>query len=130
VFTTNSSGTGQGEIYTITASGAQILAGASTPAKAGNNVVVYCSGLGAVNPPLTAGTATPLTFLTNTVGTLTATIGGVSAPVTFAGMTPGSTGLYQVNLVVPSGLPNNNATQVQLSISGQQSAIVTMAVQN
>lgn len=130
VFTTNSSGTGQGEIYTITAAGAQILAGASTPAKAGNNVVVYCSGLGAVNPPLTAGTATPLTFLTNTVGTLTATIGGVNAPVTFAGMTPGSTGLYQVNLVVPAGLPNNNATQVQLSIAGQQSAIVTMAIQN
>jgi uncharacterized protein (TIGR03437 family) len=130
VFTINQSGSGQGQVYTITASGAEVLAGPSTPAKSGNNVVVYCSGLGAVNPPETAGTATPLTFLTTTVGTLTATIGGVSAQVTFAGMTPGSTGLYQVNLVVPAGLPNNNATQLQLSIDGQQSAIVTMAVQN
>ncbi len=130
VFTINASGSGQGHIYTITSAGTYILAGASTPAKSGNNVVVYCSGLGAVNPPLTAGTATPLTFLTQTVGTLTATIGGVPAKVTFSGMTPGSTGLYQVNLVVPAGVANNNASPLQLSIAGQQSAIVTMAVQN
>ena len=92
VYTTNESGSGQGHIYTITANGAQILAGQNTPAKAGNNLAVYCLGLGAVNPPLTAGTATPLSFLTTTVGTVTATIGGANAQVTFSGMTPGFDG--------------------------------------
>jgi adhesin/invasin len=75
-----------------------------------------------------AGTPTPLTFLTNTVNTLTATIGGASAFVNFAGLTPGYTGLYQVNVVVPNGLPDSDTTTLILTISGQDSAQVTLAV--
>jgi uncharacterized protein (TIGR03437 family) len=130
VFTIDASGSGQGHIYKIDAKGNQIRADQNSPAKAGDTLVIYCSGLGAVNPPLTAGTATPLTFLTSTVDKLTATIGGQPAVVNFAGLTPGSTGLYQVNAVVPPGLPSNNATALQLTISGQISAVVTLAVQN
>jgi uncharacterized protein (TIGR03437 family) len=128
VFTIDASGTGQGHIYKIDSAGNQIRADVNTPAKAGDTLVIYCSGLGAVNPPLTAGTPTPLAFLTKTVDALTATIGGKSAQVNFAGLTPGSTALYQVNAVVPVGLPNDNATTLQLSISGQDSAVVTLAV--
>ncbi len=129
VFTVNSSGTGQGEIFTWDAAGNQILADQNAPAKAGDILVIYCSGLGAVTPPLVAGTATPLTFLTTTVDTLTATIGGKPAVVMFSGLTPGSSGLYQVNAVVPDGLPSSDTTPLQLTISGQRSAIVTFSVQ-
>ncbi|HME06499.1 MAG TPA: IPT/TIG domain-containing protein [Bryobacteraceae bacterium] len=128
VFTIDSSGSGQGEIFTVDSAGNQILADKSAPAKAGDILVIYCSGLGAVTPPLVAGTATPLTFLTTTVDTLTATIGGMPAVVMFSGLTPGSSGLYQVNAVVPAGLPDSDTTPLQLTISGQQSAIVTLAV--
>lgn len=128
VFTIDASGTGQGHIYKIDTSGNQILADKNAPAKAGDTLVVYCSGFGAVNPPLTAGTVTPLTFLTNTVNTLTATIGGRPAAVNFSGLTPGSVGLYQANLVVPAGLPNSDTTALILTISGQDSAQVTLAV--
>ena len=128
VFTIDSSGSGQGHIYKIDAAGNQIRADKNAPAKAGDTLVIYCSGLGAVNPPLTAGTAAPLTFLTRTVDTLTAAIGGMSAVVNFAGLTPGSTGLYQVNAVVPAGLPDSDATSLVLTISGQDSAVVTLAV--
>jgi uncharacterized protein (TIGR03437 family) len=130
VFTIDSSGSGQGHIYKIDASGNQIRADQNSPAKTGDTLVIYCSGLGAVNPPLVAGTATPLTFLTTTVNTLTATIGGLLAVVNFSGLTPGSTGLYQVNAVVPPGLPNSTTTPLQLTIAGQVSAVVTLAVQN
>jgi adhesin/invasin len=34
--------------------------------------------------------------------TTTATLGGIAAPVTFAGMAPGFAGLVQVNFQVPS----------------------------
>jgi len=77
---------------------------------------------------LVAGSATPLTFLTTTVDTLTAAIGGKPAAVMFSGLTPGSSGLYQVNAVVPDGLPDSATTSLQLTISGQNSAIVTLAV--
>jgi uncharacterized protein (TIGR03437 family) len=129
VFTIDASGTGQGHIYKVDSAGNQIRADVNAPAKPGDTLVIYCSGLGAVNPPLTAGTPPPLTFLTKTVDTLTATIGGKTAQVNFAGLTPGSTALYQVNVVVPAGLPNNSTTTLQLSISGQDSNTVTFAVQ-
>ncbi len=125
VFTVGQNGQGQALVYD---SGGTILADQNNPAKPGDTVVIYCAGLGAVTPPLTAGTATPLTFLTKTTDTLTATMGGQAAVVTFSGLTPGSTALYQVNAVVPAGLPDNNATTLVLHISGQDSATVTFAV--
>jgi uncharacterized protein (TIGR03437 family) len=128
VFTVNSSGTGQGEIFTVDAAGNQILADQNAPAAAGDVLVIYCAGLGAVNPPLIAGAAAPLGSLTTTVAPLTATIGGLPAVVMFSGLTPGSSGLYQVNAVVPSGLAASDTTPLQLSISGQYSAIVTLSV--
>ena len=128
VLTPDSSGAGQGHIYKVDAAGNQILADNNAPAKAGDTLVIYCTGFGAVNPPLTAGAITPFTFLTSTVDTLTAMIGGKPAAVGFAGLTPGFAGLYQVNAVVPAGLPNSDATTLQLTISGQESPSVTLSV--
>jgi uncharacterized protein (TIGR03437 family) len=130
IFTIDASGAGQGQIYKIDSAGNQILADQNAPAMAGDTLVIYCAGLGPVTPAVIAGTATPLTFLTNTVSPLAVTIGGLQAVVNFAGMTPGSTGLYQVNAVVPQGLPASNTTALQLSISGQTSDAVTMGVHN
>jgi len=128
VFTVDSSGTGQGEIFTADPAGNQILADANAPATAGDVLVIYCAGLGAVNPPLVAGAAAPLGSLTTTVAPVTVTIGGMPAVVMFAGLTPGSSGLYQVNAVAPAGLPTSDATALQLSVAGQNSAVVTLAV--
>jgi len=56
------------------------------------------------------------------------TIGGQAAPVTFSGLTPGYAGLYQVNAVVPSGITTGDAVPVVLSVAGQTSPPVTIAV--
>ncbi len=77
--------------------------GLLNPAAKGGFIVVYASGLGAVSPPLAAGALPPVTPLSNVTGTVAAYIGGVSAPVLYAGTAPGFPGLYQVNLTVPSG---------------------------
>ena len=130
VFTIDASGQGQGQIYWYDSKGDQILAGPNSPATAGETLVIYCSGLGEVSPPLTFGTATPLGFLTNTVGTVTVTIGGVQAQVAFAGLTPGSVGLYQINVAIPPGLPDNSAMPLQIFVDGQNSPVVTFAFQN
>ena len=88
----------------------------SNPATAGDVVVMYCNGLGAV---------TAEGLLSNP---LTVTIGGINAAVQYAGLAPGYPDLYQVNAVVPSGVQAGSAVPVVLSIAGQTSPPVTMAV--
>jgi len=56
-------------------------------------------------------------------------IGGVSAPAIFSGLSPGFVGLYQVNVQVPLNAPVGNAVPVVLSIGGAASNTVTIAVQ-
>jgi uncharacterized protein (TIGR03437 family) len=73
----------------------------SNPVPSGAVLVVYFSGIGAVNHPVPDGTAAPVSPVAATTATATATIGGVSATVDFAGLTAGFAGLAQADIVVP-----------------------------
>jgi uncharacterized protein (TIGR03437 family) len=128
IFSVDLTGKGQGHIYVIPAPGVQALADATAPAKVGDVLQIYCTGLGPVNPPVTAGTATPLDALRNTVTKAGLTIGGVSANVLFSGLTPGFTGLYQINATIPAGVVVGNAVPVVIAVGPNQSPPVTMAV--
>jgi uncharacterized protein (TIGR03437 family) len=115
---------GQGAIVNL----AGIVVDANSPAHAGDYLQIYANGLGPVsNPPKTGGAAvaTPLSSL---IGNLSVTIGGVSAPVSFAGLAPGFIGLYQVNVQVPQGVAAGDAVPVILSIGGSASNTVTISV--
>jgi len=48
--------------------------------------------------------------------------------VAFAGLTPGLTGLYQVNATVPSGVAAGNQVPVVLAVDGAPDPPVTTAV--
>jgi uncharacterized protein (TIGR03437 family) len=100
----------------------------NSPVTAGDVLVLYCSGLGAVNPAVPAGSQAPISPLSKTVNPVTVTIGGTQVNPEFAGLAPTFAQLYQVNVQVPSGLPSGNAV-VTLSAGGQQSAPVTITVQ-
>ncbi len=128
VFSTDLSGKGQGHIYVATATGLQILADAANPARAGDVIVIYCAGLGPVQPAVTAGAAVPFDTLRSTVNPATVTIGGKAAEVAFAGVTPGFAGLYQVNLTVPQGVSAGDAVEVVLAVAEVSSPPVTIAV--
>ena len=97
------------------------------PVTAGDTIVIYCAGLGAVDPPVPAGSAAPSNTLSNTVNPVTVSIAGQSAPVSFAGLSPGFTGLYQINAQVPSGIAPGDAALI-ITVAGQQSAPVTLPV--
>jgi uncharacterized protein (TIGR03437 family) len=66
------------------------------------------------------GAATPLSPLYSTTGTVTATIGGINAPVTFSGLTPTLTALYQVNVQVPAGVTPGSAVPLVIAITDPQ----------
>jgi len=48
--------------------------------------------------------------VSTTSNAIMADIGGVAATVTYAGLAPGLVGLYQVNIVIPSGATNGDNT--------------------
>ena len=123
IFTLNQAGTGQG---IIVKSDGVTLAQSGTPAAIGEEVVIYCTGLGAVSDAtITAGTASAGAA---TVNTTTAMIGGQPATVAYSGLTAGFPGLYQVNLLVPAGIVTGDTVPVSITVAGQTSATVTMAV--
>lgn len=99
-----------------------------SPVTAGDVIILYCSGLGAVNPPVAAGSPAPSSLLSSTVNPVTVMIGQTPAQVLFAGLVPTYAQLYQVNVQVPAGLPSGAAT-LTVSVGGQQSAPVTITVQ-
>ena len=118
VFTQNQSGKGAGVIVVAKVDGTQFLNTASQPAGAGDALVIYCTGLGAVTSDALPATANPVTV----------TIGSQSAQVFFAGPVSGFAGLYQVNVYVPAGVAGANVPVV-LSVAGMSSPPVTLAIQ-
>jgi uncharacterized protein (TIGR03437 family) len=127
IFTTDSSGQGQGHIYDYVSAAEQPLAGPAHPAKAGDVLIIYCAGLGAVVPAIDAGVA--VDRMTTTVNPVGITIGGVPSNVLFSGLTPNFTGLYQVNVMMPAGLSPGDGVPVVLSVAGVASPPVTISVQ-
>ncbi len=80
---------------------------ATSPATANETVVVYATGLGPVSGAMVDGQLASATSLQRTSpNQATASIGGINAPISFSGLTPGFVGLYQVNVQVPANLPS------------------------
>ena len=59
---------------------------------------------------------------------VTLTIHGVSAPVLYAGPAPNYLGLDQVNVGLPLALRGGGEVDVVLTVDGQDSNVVTIAV--
>lgn len=126
IFTKAQNGSGQGAI--VKQDGVT-LAQPGTPVPRGEVVVIYCSGLGPVTPGVVAGRPAPASPLSSVVNPVTVTIGGKSAQILFAGLSPGFSGLYQINAVVPGDSGTGDAVEVTIESAGQRSRPVTIAVQ-
>lgn len=90
------------------------------PARAGDFLQIYATGLGAVSPAVRSGLAAPLSPLSATVAEPRVTIGGVPAPVAFSGLAPGFAGLYQLTVQVPQGLAGGRQ-RVSVTLGGLRS---------
>jgi uncharacterized protein (TIGR03437 family) len=98
------------------------------PESTSNVVVVFLTGLGEVMPPVTAGEPTPPDVLRGATLPVSANIAGFAADVLFAGMTPGSIGLAQVNLRIPASVAPGSAVPVAIKVGDQVSNTVTISV--
>jgi uncharacterized protein (TIGR03437 family) len=133
LYSATGTGSGQGAILingtaTLAAPASGPFAG--QPAQRGTDFIeIYATGLGPVTNQPSSGAPAPASPLAWTTATVTVTIGGAPAYVSFAGLAPGWVGLYQVNVQVPANAPVGDAVPVALSVSGVASNQVTMAVQ-
>lgn len=57
------------------------------------------------------------------------TIGGVTAPVLFSGLTPGLVGLWQLNVQLPTTVPGGANVEVTVSLGGRAANRLTVAVE-
>ncbi|HTM51704.1 MAG TPA: Ig-like domain-containing protein, partial [Bryobacteraceae bacterium] len=78
---------------------------AESPARPGETVSLYLVGMGVTTPPVASGAGSPPPPPDVTVNVQpVVTIGGITANVRFAGLSPGLVGLYQVNVDIPEGV--------------------------
>lgn len=78
----------------------------AAPARAGENLVVFMTGLGQVDGDLASGQAAPAVPLLRVLAPVQVDMGSVPVTPDFAGLSPGLAGVYQVNLAVPLTLPS------------------------
>jgi uncharacterized protein (TIGR03437 family) len=105
IFTVPPGGIGNGAIlhadYSVVTS--------AKPAKVGDTVLIFVSGLGPVTPAVAAGAAAPTNPLSQVPANYIAVnIDNQPALVPYAGLAPGLAGLYQLNVTIPSGVNTGN----------------------
>lgn len=110
VFTQNANGTGYGAIvhlgYGNSSAAPGTVVSDASPALEGETLAVFLTGLGAVSPTITDGAAGGTgSNLNNATSTFAFNFAGgpATAPTpSFAGLAPGVSGQYQMNITIPS----------------------------
>lgn len=98
------------------------------PARRGETIFFYATGLGNVTNPPASGAPASSNPLSVTVNTPIVVIGGVQVPVSFAGLAPNYVGLFQVNIQITDQVPTGLAQSITLTIGGQTSNTATIAI--
>jgi len=96
----------------------------STPAAPGETILLFGNGFGATNPPIVNGqTVSGAPALVNQPAII---FNDIAAKVVFAGQV--GAGLYQINVVVPAGLPDGDVPVVAVSAgySSPPGALITI----
>jgi len=85
------------------------FAGVTTvPAKPGDTIILWGTGFGPTTPAAPDGVAVPTDTIYYTANTVTVTVGDTAATVAYAALTPGSAGLYQVAIQIPTALADGD----------------------
>ncbi len=100
----------------------------SNPTSSGKVVMLYANGLGPVTNQPASGEPAPFGPLAETITKPVVTIGGKDAAVVWSGLAPGFAGLYQINVIIPSGVSSGNQPMT-VSTGGRTSKTSYIAVQ-
>jgi len=126
LFAANGAGTGEGAILNQDSS----VNSTTNPAAAGTIIQLFGTGGGLTIPASVDGALNPLTTTGELAASVTVTIGGQPAQVSYSGPAPDLVaGVFQINAMIPSGTPSGPAPVV-VTIGGVASQTnLTVAVQ-
>ncbi|MCC6294330.1 MAG: hypothetical protein IT164_16895 [Bryobacterales bacterium] len=122
LFTVNMNGSG--DAIVVHSDGVTLVT-IQNPAKPNEVVVMYGTGLGALNPTLETGA---LSGAGTAVSPTVLLFGTVPATIDYAGTTPGYLGLNQINARIPANPPFGNAVPILFSAGGRQSNVAAIAI--
>jgi uncharacterized protein (TIGR03437 family) len=110
IFSNDLTGTGEGAITHLNG----VLVSSKSPAMAGETLVVYLTGLGALQNPIKDGDAPSPPAADSAVASVVVAVDGMlSANVGYAGINPVYPGLYQINFTMPQ-VPDHGDVQVAI----------------
>ncbi|MBM3766063.1 MAG: hypothetical protein FJW32_11785 [Acidobacteria bacterium] len=126
IFTIPPAGTGPGALLHADFT----LVSAASPAKRGETVLLFLTGLGAVTPPSADGAAASSTQLSTVNADVKVYVGGRQAAIVFKGLAPGLAGLYQINFTIPASSPTGSALPLAIETPEAFHDMADIAVSN
>lgn len=99
---------------------------ADNGAAGGSYIVTYLTGFGQVDNPVQTGATAFGSPLSRSKYPVSATVNGVAANITFAGLTPDFIGLAQVNLQLPNLAPGTYPLVVTVNGEKSNAAMITI----
>lgn len=100
----------------------------SNPAAANEVLIIYATGIGALNNQPATGSAAPSLPLATARANAAVMIGGSPVQVLFAGLAPGFVGLAQINVRLPSALPAGSMLPLVVQFGSAASQSVNLSV--
>jgi len=86
------------------------------PARPGEYVRIYATGLGAIADGIQAGTQAPLDRPISLINPVKVIIGDVELDAIFAGLAPGTAGVFQVVVALPAEVPTGPDIPLYLKV--------------
>jgi uncharacterized protein (TIGR03437 family) len=99
------------------------LVTASNPIHKNDTLLIYLTGLGQTNPAVPDGLPGPSSPLAVALTQPQVTLGGAGLQVLYAGLAPGEVGVYQINVKIPSSVPQGLSIPLTISQAGASTTI-------
>jgi uncharacterized protein (TIGR03437 family) len=110
-------------LATITRADNGELVTPTNPVHPGDSIVIWATGLGRTSPAIDSGMPAPADPLPSAIIQPNIQLGGVALDVQYAGLVPGSVGLYQINAAVPRSVPLGLSIPLVIAQGGSSTSL-------
>jgi uncharacterized protein (TIGR03437 family) len=111
------------DLATITRADNGELVTPTNPVHPGDSIIIWATGLGRTSPAIDSGMPAPSDPLPSAIIPPVLTLGGTALDVQYAGLVPGSVGLYQINASVPRTVPLGLTIPLVVSQGGSSTSL-------